>query len=59
MTQKIKLTLTADELSEVAHCADTKRGHVARVPKALLAKLVVDHHRLLGYVGSERVIEGY
>jgi hypothetical protein len=55
---KIILTLTADELSEVARCADTKRGIMAKVPKALLAKLIVDHNRALKYIGRE-FIEGY
>jgi hypothetical protein len=55
---KLKLELTHDALHTLSMSGQTKRGTHIRIPKALLEKLLIDHTRLINYVGRDN-LEGH
>lgn len=56
---KVSLELTPDELHTLATLGQSKRGHLVKIPKVLLNKMIVDHTRLIKYAKSHEALEGF
>jgi hypothetical protein len=58
MSDKVKLELKPDDLHTLSLAGQRKGGATTKVLKDQLNKLLVDHTRLINYIGKEH-LEGW
>lgn len=57
MTKKVKLDTTPDQFHGL-HTQAQSKGKAVRVDRAALASILIDHSRLINYIGTDN-LEGH